>query len=597
MTQIFKNYLIAVSIFSSLSCFSQFNENYKVEIIQHSIKCSGTPQEMLGFYSPYTRYGVIPQISISPNADNSYNVAWLDVETGVIKISVVSSNNKLIKEIIPKYIGVTERLCGFTSLPNNRGFVIGYSKNNSHGNKNMEYWITYCNSRGNMIFNKRIFGDKPASSIYSEGHPCYASTARIVYLEENDKIYFYLGHSKRWEDGVKHQGSYIGKLDLKGSLSIIDSWFVSHDFDQRLITNDNDVLLMYHGDGYPRSLGFASVINKYNISKENFFNIAGELGDNDTYSQLGGIVNTNNNQFCIAFSSGQDKPHRELGFLTILPFSGSSKKTTKIKWFKSPMKGNVITPKIANRDKGRILLAYENIADGDIWTKYSKFDKYKRKRIRLGTYFIEVDYEGNPLTKPMKFDDIKLQPMHDMVSLPNGNIIWAVADVPQDNQTHEGNTKQSSNLIIYEINRIENNRRLYDSYDSTYLKDNFSLRKGGFLLIQSNFDLKEKQLIEISRSLAKKGYRVVLEENNKCYINDEIYDYYKLKNLKKSSLAALKKFMRKSGNKIIYFKNEVERRLFKQEIKKLKYLEKWNIKILVSSKDRIHFYNTDDLFK
>ena len=52
------------------------------------------------------------------------------------------------------------------------------------------------------------------------------------------------------------------------------------------------------------------------------------------------------------------------------------------------------------------------------------FQKYDRES-RLGTVFFEIDHDGNQLTAPMRYDSIKLQPMHDMVTLPNGNIIRA----------------------------------------------------------------------------------------------------------------------------------------------------------------------------
>ncbi len=540
-----------------LSTIAQSQNGYQIEIKKHIINISGKAQKLHKFYYPYKNFGHSPQIAISANKDNSYQIAWLDKESNLIKISQISAHHKLIREVVPEYIGETELLSGFTGLPNKGGYIIGYSKDNAYGEKGMEYWITYCTPQGEMVFNTRIFGEKSKAEVGSDGEPCDASTARIVYSAEQQAIFFITGHSRKWDDGIRHQGSFIGKLNMKGELSIIDSWYVSHDFDQRLINKGEETALLFHGDGYPRALGFATINknkynDRYNANKRiEYFKIEGEMGDNKTDAQTGGIIGIGEHNYAIAFSTGQGFKKRRLGFTRITTGNGITQ--SKIKWFSPQSDGNVITPKIALRDKGRILLAYEEFAQGDWSLNYLDKGRPGDDPGRMGTYFLEVDYYGNALSKPMRVDNVILQPMHDMLRLPNGNIIWAAANVIRTEDWGFPKTETQASLMVYEIDRIQNNRRLYDAYDSTKFKHiSFDEKSGGFVLVNRKYGSENELFIDAARQMAKKGNRIVITNQNFCLVNDsEEWEFIEIKKLKKKELENMERLLKRKGNKII----------------------------------------------
>ena len=590
--------LIIVLIFGiTIKPRAQIVRNYQIEIKKHIINTSGKAQKLHDFYSPYNYYGQTPLISISANEDNSYQIAWLDKVSKSIKISLVSADHQLIKEVTPSYIGETEQLCGFTSLPNHGGFIIGYSKDNAFGDLKMEYWITHCTTKGKMIFNTRIFGEKSKETEDSDGEPCRASTARIIYSPEHQTIFFIAGHSRKWYDGVRHQASFIGNLNMKGELSIIDSWYVSHDFDQRLTSNGKEIALLFHGDAFPRALGFAALeqskySRRYRADKrKQYFKIEGELGDNKTDTQTGGIIGLDKNNYAIAFSTGQGFNKRRLGFTIIT--SGSKITQSKIKWFLPQSTGNVITPKIALRDKGRILLAYEEFVQGKWFTDYLDKSRPSDDPNRLGTYFIEVDYEGNALSHPMKVDSVILQPMHDMVSLPNGNIIWAAANVIRTEDWGYPKIEAQTNLIVYEIDRLQNNFRLYNAYDSTkYQHILFNEKTGGFVLENKNYSFENELFIEAAKQMTKNGDRILITNQSQCLVNDnEKWEFIEIKKLIDKELERIRGLLRTQGNKIIAIHINMNNQYKLNEIIKESFLHNHDSKLAVFSNGRLKYYN------
>jgi len=541
-----KTIFLLISFVFVTVVFSQKKSNYKLKINEYKIPCKGKPQIIKSIYFPHDRYGITPQIDISANDNNSYNIAWIDKKTNKIKISKISEKHKLIEEITIDYIGKTKNLAGFTSLPNNNGFVIGYSKDNKHGDKQFEWWITCCNSDGKKTFNKRIFGEKSASEVNSDGQPTAFGSARIVYNKEANKIFFYAAHTRKWSDNLRHQGGYIGNIDLNGNIKVYDSWFVSHNFDQRLINVDDYVCAMYHGDAYPRALGIREFGKKYNVGQLKFFNIEGKTGDNTTNAELGGIVALNNKKYALTFATGNRKRNAAL---YIVEKENKKLTATKKKWFYAKSNTSIITPKIAIRDEGIILLAYH---------EYDKenFSYYDYKKNNHKTIFIETDFNGNELTEPMIYDSIKLQPMHDLLELKNGNIIWAVAE----------GTSQKYNLKVYEIDRIENNKRYYENYTNDYQKVNFSDKKGGFLIADKDYKL-NKDILHIGNLLAKKKKRAYLSiKNKKEYftINNVKYKLFVANKLNKKAKLQLQT----NENILFYFKKKFSMYELKKELKK-----------------------------
>ena len=582
--QLTRLFICFATIFFCIQIQAQHKSSYRLNILQHTVPCSGTPQILYKFYNPYSNFGTKPHIAISPNADNSYNIAWLDTDSNRIKISCVSAGHQLIKEVGPAYIGKTGNLCGFTSLPDSRGFIIGYSKDNAHGNKDMEFWITHCDTAGNKIYNTCIFGQKPNAEIRSKGYPCRASTARIIYSQQKNKAYFYLGHTMKWEDGIRHQGGYFGYLDMEGRLTEIDGWHVSHNFNQRIIENGGNITLYYHGDAYPRALGI-DVWNKnlQSAAKVNFLPIAGKIGDNYTNTAIGNILTFGGKNYGAVFTTGEKTENRMVFYVCLQPHARN--KTKRFRRYYSPLDGSAISPQIAKRGNGRLVIAYEEFKPAKMFQNYDNTS-------RLGAVFFEIDHDGNQLTEMMRYDSIKLQPMHDMAALPNGNIIWAVAGIKDSANEGAGKSK----FTIYEIPYIENNRRLYDSYGNDYEKCFFSGATGGFCVSHKDNNAFKRLLDKSGQLLTEQGYRLEKTKHKQLFVNDLEYEYVPYNKLSFKPLEkTIKEHIYRHHNVFISWNREFGKDAFISMLRPLynKMDEDFMIIVVHNSRD-VYYFGKED---
>ncbi len=364
---------------------------------------------------PLSRYGRIPQVVLVGNKDNSFDIAWLDNGTRLISISCFDARGRLKQTVTPTFIGTTNILLGFTKVTSDGSYVIGYSKTNASGYPDNEFWITRFTGGDSMIFNTHIFGAQPNSEIGSKGTPGQSSSSRIAYNEMNQRICFYLGHGLRTSipgqcsaDG-RHQAGYIGFLDLDGRVvNSCNGWYISHNFDQRVLVNDRTYYTLSHGDGYPRALVFSEWSDgegaSYPLFETEYFPITGEIGDNTTNTETGGFVRMPDGNTGIVFASSIGRTKRDLCFVKISP-SGQMLET---KWLTQNATSDAINPRIAVRD-GNLVIG---------WIDFT----YLGSR----TCFMDLDLKGEILDDKTVVDDIDL-PFGDFIMLPNGDIIWALA--------------------------------------------------------------------------------------------------------------------------------------------------------------------------
>lgn len=362
------------------------------------------------------RYGVIPQITISGNSDNSFDIAWLDMTSKTINVSIYDRHGNPKNNIKPAFIGTTTRLLGFTKVITDGSYVVGYSKDNASGDKNYEYWISRFDGTGKMIFNTRIFGDRPSTELYSKGSPGQASSARIVFNKQTQKIGFFTGHTMLWPDGRRHQGGYIGFLNLDGTpvtknntSPIGNTWFFSHNFDQRLMVVEGTYYALSHGDAYPRALGFSAwsddpaATSNPSVNVQ-YFAIPGTTGDNTTDTQTGGFTNLPDGNFGVVFASSIGRTKRDICVMKI----DKSGNILFTKWLTQNTNSNAVNPKISVRN-GNILVAWEDYISGG-----------------LTAYFMELDLNGEISADKVTSAGFALQPLSDWVTLPDGDIIWAL---------------------------------------------------------------------------------------------------------------------------------------------------------------------------
>jgi len=346
-------------------------------------------------------YGNKPSLTLMPVAGGKYDLAWHNSSQRTIHILQSSADGQ---ELTPSSISGAGALLGATCLPDDMGYVVGYCKDNSYGNKNSEYWVARVGLDGSEIFQTRIFGEKNHKEVNSKGGPGGAGTARIAYNPKSKTIAFYLANNQLFSDGVRHQGGYVGFLNEKGKkLPGGSGWFYSHNFDQRLIFANGEFCALAHGDAYPRALGFSRWPGSGGkaIANQTYHNIEGESGANVTNCQTGGLIALPNRKFAVVFASSNRRKGHDVCIL-ILDENG---KTTKEKWLTEFKEGGFgAYPRIA-RDGKNIFVA---------WHESS------------GMQQTVLDTSLNIVTPQSTNTSAKLSPYDDLYTLDDGAIVWAV---------------------------------------------------------------------------------------------------------------------------------------------------------------------------
>ena len=357
-----------------------------------------------------SNYGNKPALTLIPSKGGVHDLAWFNGGSGTIHILRCDEQGKKIDEFSPKFIENARALLGATRLPDDRGYAVGYSHDNSHGNKGSEFWVAGFDLSGDQIFNTRIFGAIDLKVEKSKGGPGGAGTARMVYNEKAGHIGFYLAHNMLWGDGVRHQAGFIGFINEKGKrLPGGNGWFFSHNFDQRLIASGGDFYALAHGDAYPRALGFSrwSGNGGKKLAGSNYHTIPGESGANKTNCQTGGLVALPGGRFAVVFASLNAREGHDI-CIKILDSSG---KTTKERWLteNGERDGSSTYPRIARYGE-HIFVAWH---DSD----------------KSGLQHIVVDRSLETVVPQSSLEEVKLSPYDDLYNLDNGAIVWAV---PQD---------------------------------------------------------------------------------------------------------------------------------------------------------------------
>lgn len=351
-------------------------------------------------------YGNKPELTLIPSKGSVHDLAWFNEKARTIHILRCDADGGKIDEFSPVFIKQARALLGATRLPGDKGYAVGYSHDNSHGDMGSEYWVAGFDLKGEQLFNTLIFGDKNLKELKSKGRPGGAGTARMVYNEQAKNIGFYLSHTMLWGDGVRHQAGFVGFIDEKGKrLPGGNGWFYSHNFDQRLIVAGGDFYALAHGDAYPRALGFSRWAGSggKRLASKTYHTIPGESGDNTTHCQTGGLVALSARRFAVVFATSNEREGHDI-CVKIIDSSGN---TTKEKWLTQHVKGaNSAYPRIA-RYADNIFLAWH---DSD----------------RRGLQHIVLNQSLEPVVPQSNIEGVKISPYDELHNLDDGAIVWVV---------------------------------------------------------------------------------------------------------------------------------------------------------------------------
>jgi hypothetical protein len=383
---------------------------------QFEIQVDGTPARAPS-HTKLSAYGNKPFVSVIPGAKGAFDIAWYDTSARSVRILQCDAPARKTGEVAPAFIQEAGSLLGAARRPRDRSYVVGYSRDNTHGDKAFEFWLARFDDTGKQIFNTRIFGDKSSQDLWSKGGPGGAGTARIAFNDKSDIFGFYLSHNMKWKDGVRHQGGYIGfirpngkQLFHSGDKHVGNGWFFSHNFDQRLIVANGSYYALAHGDAYPRALGFSKWTDagggKANLVNARYHDVPGKSGDNTTHCQTGGVVPLKGKTFAVLFATSNDRPSHDV-CLKILSDSGSVERE---EWVTSYGDDRYAAfPRIARYGQG-VLIAWEEVTSGS----------------HQSTLQIKVlDASAKGLAGPYPVPDAHVPPCCDIVGLDDGAVVWA----------------------------------------------------------------------------------------------------------------------------------------------------------------------------
>ena len=122
-------------------------------------------------------------------------------------------------------------------------------------------------------------------------NPMVAATSRLVY--QGGQLALIHGINTDYDPGVgsRHQKALTTHLDATtGTVTRDSTMWVSHSFDQRLFWDGSGFIELHLGDAYPRSIALGRFTASAGTETYDLFKAKGALGDNNTFTRLGGIA-------------------------------------------------------------------------------------------------------------------------------------------------------------------------------------------------------------------------------------------------------------------------------------------------------------------
>ena len=247
--------------------------------------------------------------------------------------------------------------------------------------------------------------------------------------EYEDRLVFHTSRERyTTEDGVNHQSQLtivVDTLEMKviNYLGRFQDNHVSHSFDQYVLFDNNNHVLVDHGDAYPRSIILSRGIGS-DYEKVNLFHIPGKIGANATGVSVGGFessstnyivaMNTINHSLVREYTSydmvGLEKDQRDIIISTVPKnnLNNSGVKQIRIKEYIGTDKNGSI-PQLVKISEDRLML---------MWQEYNKLNE------EGDLNYVFIDGQGNPTSNIETIKHFKLSKSQPVVI--NNKVTWYV---------------------------------------------------------------------------------------------------------------------------------------------------------------------------
>lgn len=222
-----------------------------------------------------------------------------------------------------------------------------------------------------------------AASLYGANTLTPFNAGSLRMTESGDMLYVRTCHTMyKSSDGLNHQANLtfsVRTTDMKITDQLSSIWnisggYVSHSFNQRIITDGEDLVAADHGDAYPRSVVLVKYAGK--AGKEEFTGycdsvdvlpIQGQIGANNTGVSLGGLEASDTAYLVAGNSVAQDSAEKYNAsgvrniFVTSTRKNNFTQEGTTVHWITNyDSKNNVVvsTPQLVKVNNNKFLLMW-----------------------------------------------------------------------------------------------------------------------------------------------------------------------------------------------------------------------------------------------
>jgi hypothetical protein len=266
---------------------------------------STNSSDLTGPSSWATQYGKSPEII--PSSDgNSLDVLFQDQDSGALAyvVRIVQSGNSYVVQAAYE-VESLGRVMGFTKDSSGNYYVAtgvdedsvvnaSYPPNDIHRQDIVR--IVKFDTSGCVLMESDVDIERGNASSGSEilVNPMVAASSRLAW--GGDRLALVHGHNTEPDaniGGTRHQKAITTHINaLTGAATRTASMWVSHSFDQRVLYDGTGFVELHLGDAYPRYVALGRYTSAGGSGPYPVYHIKGELGANNTYTRLGGIVQT-----------------------------------------------------------------------------------------------------------------------------------------------------------------------------------------------------------------------------------------------------------------------------------------------------------------
>ncbi len=295
-----------------------------VSFVTGSISSIGTPydwntQDLIGPADHYSNYGAAPQFALQSNSDGSLDVAWQN-QTDKTKVVITKLNSSFtsIGHLLVSSLGA---LGGYTKDDSGNSYImtanttdIGNVASPDNAARNGVVALVKIASSNSVSFTTDLkvnpTNNTSGIDLIHIFNPMTAGSSRIQF--GNGIVLSLFAKNTGYDSSIssRHQNAVITTVQSSDGVEINGKNAYSHSFDQRILYDKDNTrfVTLELGDAYDRAIGLST----YSVSgatgtKKTFkvFLIKGTLGQNYTYTRLGGVVNTASG-YLVLFSTESD---------------------------------------------------------------------------------------------------------------------------------------------------------------------------------------------------------------------------------------------------------------------------------------------------